>query len=248
MTTIAFDGRYLAADTLGTRSGTPSNRESRKITVAAGFAYAVNGDWGPVVPDLIKWHQDGANPADIPTHGAGSLMVAELSSRRCWIVSGPQMPYLDEEAAPFTGGSGGDIALGAIDAGVNAMEAVRIASKRDISTGGPIDFVDLEWPDKGVQRWDGHMPSSKLPMPVRDTGGMPIRFEDPTARIETDENGEPRIVAHETAHIPQVQRAGVIGKADICSHGYVRVTCSRCIHEVAAAVARVGNAKANGHA
>jgi hypothetical protein len=251
MTTIAFDGRYLAADTQSSRGGIPSNLESRKIIIEGGFAYAVNGEWGPVAFDLIKWHQSGAEPDELPKHGEGSLLVVELSSRRCWVVSGPKMPYLDEEAAPFTGGSGGDIALGAIDAGLNAMEAVRIASKRDLHTNDTIDFVDLDWPNRGVQRWDGGMPTTRCPMPVHDMcektrEAVRDYAQDykrmPLYRVDTDEEGNARVtLAQEVAHVPQVERAGVIGKADICTHGYVRVTCSRCIREVTAAVARVSN-------
>jgi len=272
MTTIAFDGRYLAADTLTHRHNTPSNMLQPKITVEGGFAYAVGGLWCAMVHDLIRWHEKGADPAEMPKADNGSMLVVELSSRRVWCVI-HALPYLDEEGPPFTVGSGGDYALGAIDAGLNAMEAVRIASKRDLHTNDTIDFVDLEWAEKGVQRWDGGMPTTRCPMPVRCTNGMPLRevvamdtekvaacrgsyalgtpcgrchrcvlevAQNPLYRVDTDEEGNNRVtLAQEVAHVPQVERAGVIGKADICMHGYVRVTCSRCIHEVAAAIEAV---------
>lgn len=249
MTTLCFDGRYLAADTLTHRSNTPSNMLQPKITVEGGFAYAAGGMWCAMVPQLIKWHQEGAEPDGLPKAENGTLLIVELSTRRLWCVT-PAVPYLDEEGAPFTAGSGGDIALGAIDAGKTAMEAVRIAAKRDLHTNDIVDFVDLEWADKGVQRWDGTMPSSKFPMPVRDTGGTPIReyvkFADPTARIDADEEGNPRLVAHEAMHLAQSEPVRtVVGASNICKHGYVHRTCSTCVAE---AVAEVRYAKANGHA
>jgi hypothetical protein len=237
MTTLCFDGRYLAADTLSHRSNTPSNMLQPKITIEGGFAYAVGGMWCAMVPQLIKWHQEGAEPDGLPKAENGMLLIVELSTRRLWCVV-PAVPYLDEEGAPFTVGSGGDIALGAIDAGKTAMEAVRIAAKRDLHTNDIIDFVDLEWADKGVQRWDGLMPSSKAP--VRDTSGTPIREY---VHADTDEEGNPRLVAHEALHLAQSERA-----VGICTHGYVRRTCDVCRREVAAAVAEVRHAKANGHA
>lgn len=175
MTTVAFDGRYLAADTMGHRSGVPSNTLTPKIAVRDGFAYAINGSWMPMINVLIEWHRAGAKFNEFPEiKTGGGMMIVELAMRRVWLVSG-EVPAPDEEAAPITAGSGGDIALGALHAGKTAMEAVQIAAKCDIHTNDVIDFVDLEWPAKGVQRWDGHMPSARLPMPVQDDGGLKVR-------------------------------------------------------------------------
>jgi len=207
MTTIAFDGRYLAADTMAHRNGVPSNAESRKIDICEGFAYGVAGEWCTTLGALIVWHRAGAHPDAIPQHGKGGLIIVELSTRRFWMVC-RDMPYLDEERAPFTIGSGSEVALGALHAGVTAMEAVRIAARCDIHTNDTIDFIDLEFPASGVQRWNGSMPSVKLPMPVNDEWSCSIcgRLEwcgpcrRQFGRVDTDEEGNPRGTTVEQFH------------------------------------------------
>jgi ATP-dependent HslUV protease subunit HslV len=46
--------------------------------------------------------------------------------------------------APCAVGSGGDFAIGALDAGLSAEEAVAIAMKRDPGTGGKITVLHLD--------------------------------------------------------------------------------------------------------
>jgi hypothetical protein len=169
MTTIAYDGRYLAADTLAHRHNTPSNLLTPKIDMCEGFAYAVGGCWLPMLGTLIAWHRAGGHPAAFPNLGdlKGGLLVVELATGRLWVASS-ECHWLDEEAAPYTCGSGGDYALAAIDCDRNAMEAVQVASNRDLHTNDVIDFIDLQWPEKGVQRWDGLMPSMRNPMPLNE--------------------------------------------------------------------------------
>ena len=234
MTTIALDGRYLAADTMSHRNGVPSNAESRKIDICEGFAYGAAGEWCTTLGALIAWHRAGAHPDAIPKHGNGGLIIVELSTRRFWVVC-RDMPYLDEERAPFTIGTGSDVALGALHAGVTAMEAVRIAARCDVHTNDTIDFIDLEFPASGVQRWDGSMPSAKLTMPVNEPVAHVEAFidaneqawrdsaerENPLYRVDTDEEGYPRVTL--------VPHAGVIGAADLCAHGFVRRTCWACM-------------------
>lgn len=184
MTTVAYDGRYLSADTLSHRHNTPSNLLQSKIDLLEGFAYAVCGEWLAQFPAMIAWHRAGAIPADFPQSAAdGTMLIVEIATRRLWIVS-TRVRYLDEEAAPFSCGSGGDYALTAMDCDRTAMEAVQLASRRDLHTNDTIDFIDLEWPEKGVQRWEGY-PSMKCPHPVRDDGIATQPFADEFLTINT---------------------------------------------------------------
>lgn len=380
MTTIAFCGRYLAADTMGIRSGNRSEHVGCKIDARDGYAFATGGYWGHYREQLIAWAMCGNGEA-CPGAGVEGAMLMITPQRELFVFT-HEVPFPDPEAAPFALGTGGDIALGAMGAGKTAMEAVQIAARWDIMTGGPIDFIDLERPEKGVQRWDGaEVEERRL---VRCTNGMPLRevvamdtsrdltnwqsdastgklispidatmgagilvsarlrelaecagtrgkhemeprplldlaeladilaglpqrdgaahaheyFEVrahgenygkcllnfrrslrghlagqqgalvwrnrpemgrdtdgvwraycrfavvPSIVEDTDEEGNSRVsLAHELVH---TQHAGsVIGRSDICEHGYVRSTCSRC---VAQAVAKVRDAQANGHA
>ncbi len=166
MTTAAYDGRYLAADTLAHREGVPSNMECRKIDICEGFAYAICGAYAAMLGSIIAWHRAGAKPDDFPQHGDGGVMIIEIATRRVWVVI-KGVPYLDEEAAPLCAGSGRDVALGALWCGMTAMEAVKIAARCDTHTNDTIDFIDLEFPVSGVQRWDGMMPSKVYPMPLQ---------------------------------------------------------------------------------
>jgi hypothetical protein len=167
MTTIAFDGRYLAADTLAHRHNVPSNLLLPKIDMCDGFAYAVSGSWLTMLGALIAWHRAGAQPRDFPNPGElkGGMLVIEMATARMWVMATEGAGYLDEEAAPFTCGSGGDYALAAMDCDRTAMEAVKLASKRDLHTNDIIDFIDIQAPEMGMRRWDGIMPSAAYPMP-----------------------------------------------------------------------------------
>lgn len=167
MTTIAFCGQYLAADTAAHRREVPSNLLAAKIDMCDGFAYGLSGSYLPLMGTLIAWHRAGAVPADFPQFGDGGMMVIELATRRVWVVT-REMPLLDEEAAPFTAGSGGDVALGALKCNRAAMEAVRIASECDTHTNDTIDFIDLWRPEKGVQRWDRFAPIRPPYTPFKD--------------------------------------------------------------------------------
>lgn len=209
MTTIAYDGRYLAADTLGVRSGNRSELPGCKIEVRDGYSFATGGYWGHYRSQLIAWHVAGHDPRSCPGAGVeGAVLV--LSPQRELFVFTHEAPFPDPEVAPFALGTGGDIALGAMGAGLTAMEAVKLAMRWDLKTGGEVDFIDTEWIDKGVQRWDGTMPSARFPMSVN----TPL-----TNDYELKRGLLPAAHGH---------RNGVIGRAEMCDHGYVRATCATC--------------------
>ena len=171
MTTISFDGRYLAADGFTFRSNALVARDKTKITLHEGVAYAMTGaaNW---LAEWIVWAQNGSDPKWTPPHSLGDegsslIRIVPVGNRGliaetcCW-----HLPYWGEDRAPTAWGSGMDFAIGAMDAGANAMEAVRIASARNTTTGGTIRFVDFEFYDRGVQVWDGAMPTTRFPMPL----------------------------------------------------------------------------------
>lgn len=314
MTTITYDGRYLAADTLGVRGGNRSEQPSCKIAVQDGYAFATGGTWGHFRPQLMAWaliHLRDAEPEwrGCPAKDVEGAMLV-VTPMRGLLVFTDQAPYPDPEAWPFAIGTGGDIALGAMGAGVTAMEAVKLAMRWDLKTGGEVDFIDTEWLDKCVQRWDGVMPSAKFPMPVndgviRDTHGTPIRdyvkfeadepvdtftFDASVDLTDWKDGGTTGTMEFETVEIPKPKvragafvcrgsymlgtacrqcercvaewqrmqkrgqdddfavlllpkgyelkrgllpaahghRNGVIGRAEMCDHGYVRATCATC--------------------
>jgi len=228
MTTIAFDGRYLAADTLGVRGGNRSEQPSCKIAVQDGYAFAFGGTWGHFRQRLMAWALAAFRDADAPEWRFcpakdmdGALLV--VTPMRGLLVFTHEAPYPDPEAWPFAIGTGGDIALGAMGAGLTAMEAVAIAARWDLKTGGRIDFIDLEHIDEGVQRWDGGMP------PLND-GQVDCLYAlndiEPCGECwRCRQEAEERRVVRCTNGMPLRE---VIGRAEMCDHGYVRATCATC--------------------
>lgn len=238
MTTIAYDGQYLAADTQVQRNGNRSNIKCRKLAIQGGFAYGVNGDWHPVLDDLIEWHQHmGARPNDLPKHGGGSLTIVEAATGRAWAVAGPQMPYLDEEGAPWGCGSGGDIALGAMIQGGTAMEAVAAAMRYDTGTSGDVEFIDLRNLGAGVQTWNWVMPSSKQLAPLYD-GTQDIR-----------QVPDPQPVTIHKPRAPEKSASGANKWADACSGRLVLGTgcgaCLRCNREWYAVLRQIDQSQQN---
>jgi len=61
-----------------------------------------------------------------------------------WQASSELPGLLQEGGFPFAIGSGSEFALGAMHAGATPLEAIRIASKLDIYTGGPLDVLWVE--------------------------------------------------------------------------------------------------------
>jgi hypothetical protein len=168
MTTIAWDGRYLAADTRHCTGGTPSGEAPKLHWGNGGIVYASSGPaaWKQA---WVDWCKAGADPnGDLPVTGLeghqGGFIRLDTSARVCEMLDF-RLPYFTVAPAVWAWGSGADYALGALAAGATAMEAVRAAIRWDVNSGGDIDFVDIEWPDKAVQRWDGVMPSAEHPMP-----------------------------------------------------------------------------------
>lgn len=290
MTTIAYDGRYLAADTLMVRGGNRSEQPLCKLVARDGFAYAFGGQWWAIAKELIARGRRLPDPKGLE----GVMVTVQASSRQASVITS-DVPYPDLEAAPIGFGTGGDIALGAMGAGLTAMEAVAIAARWDLKTGGRIDFIDLEHIDKGVQRWDDVMLSAKFPMPVN----VPLEADEPVDTFTFDasvdltdwkDDGTTGTMEFETVEIPKPKvragafvcrgsymlgtacrqcercvaewqrmqkrgqdddfavlllpkgyelkrgllpaahghRNGVIGRAEMCDHGYVRATCATC--------------------
>lgn len=149
MTTIATDGRSIAADGLVVLGSEVVSRDAKKLQVVD---YERSGRHGPPVvygiagpiamfSALIAWHESGADPRGVPPGELDwSLVVArrglvQLYSRAC-----PWPQKLGPNAAV---GSGEDLALGAMLAGASPREAVAIAAGVDIRSGGAIQVIDL---------------------------------------------------------------------------------------------------------
>lgn len=141
MTTIACDGKSMAGDGAAFVRGTRISWDSVKVCLMPGGV--LMGSCGSDV-DLTKfkrWLESGAH-MEPPTleEEFGALLLDP--SGRVEIVSSSCIGQ--EAKAPIAIGSGMDLAIGAMDAGLSAEAAVEIASRRDPHTGGKITVLHLE--------------------------------------------------------------------------------------------------------
>lgn len=141
MTTIAWRDGVLAADGRVTYGGslilTDSCKKIRRLS--DGSLFALCGD--PVLEErLIEWLENCEEGESLPPHGKDftAILVDPDGALSTYEGSGDRfMPMYDGFAA-F--GSGMDFAYGAMEAGATAEEAVKAASRRNVSTGGDIQI------------------------------------------------------------------------------------------------------------
>ena len=140
MTTIAWDGRTLAADRRTTWGTTPVDGATRKIFVAhhprgrllvgcSGIAEETNAVW------LWMTGQTDREPTVTDIR-----IMAVDEQGRVFVGSKPGM-WSAIGRRPWAIGSGCDYALGAMAAGADARQAVRIASRLDNGTGPDVDVL-----------------------------------------------------------------------------------------------------------
>lgn len=142
MTTIAWDGKTLAVDSFGTRGNTIVSQRTKKLFVDVGpfKAVAFSGTFQDCQP-LLKWIKEGG---DNPSLGESFNIVCISKKGKCITLHDGDSLFFVEEEGLWTSGSGQNIALGALDAGATAIEAVKIACKRDIYTGGKVQSYTFE--------------------------------------------------------------------------------------------------------
>jgi hypothetical protein len=168
MTTIAITDTHVAADSRSTDNDCVINWEGRKTFARAGRIFAHAGAAALLEP-LAKWIEGGAAPAERPELGredvGWTLIVIDREGVSLYT---SEFPYPCKIKPPYTIGSGGPVAMGALLAGATAEQAARIACKVDVHSGEPIQVIDIQqalglrepslqvakaaWPINGAQR------------------------------------------------------------------------------------------------
>lgn len=149
MTTIATDGRTVAADSLITNGRSCVELYNQpKIYHEADRVFAASGDIYMVEP-MIRWYLKSPKCPDVkafPTHRTED-------SCQIWIFEDGQLyeitsnfPHKLQIQAPTAMGSGHHYARGAMVLGHSPAEAVWAASVWDPGTGG--DIVSFELPER----------------------------------------------------------------------------------------------------
>lgn len=144
MTTVAWDGKTLAADKKTVWGGIIPAGGVTKITPldTKNYGRVLFGASGavPDIQKLVRWLTEGG---ELPKFGKGCDAIFVNKKKQCW--------WIDEQGEPvlvrlkkWATGSGMDFALGAMFAGATAKEAVQIAAKLDINTGKGVDTIEFE--------------------------------------------------------------------------------------------------------
>lgn len=134
VTTIAFDGQIMAADTQGTSDdGVIEQHNYRKLYECTDHIIGMAGDFGQQ-QRFLEWLTDcGPMPVFSEMDRFSALVYCRKDQ---------SIHYYDrqlkkiEVGAKTAIGTGGKFALGAMLAGKNAIEAVDIAKKLDVWSGG----------------------------------------------------------------------------------------------------------------
>jgi ATP-dependent protease HslVU (ClpYQ) peptidase subunit len=141
MTTIAWDGKTVAADGLGTCGQYALPGNFKKIIQKNGIVFAGTGTLVLLKP-MIKWYFEGADPKECPCSGKDEFTLLVFRNGKV-LYYRTETPYAAEFAAPDAWGSGAEFAIGAMHAGADARRAVEIAAICNTHTGRDIISVDL---------------------------------------------------------------------------------------------------------
>ncbi len=137
MTTIAWDGKTLAVDSKSCMGSIVESTSAKKLYLNVGEykAVAVTGELLEAL-DVIDWLK-GDKLGKFPKGEEGALVcVDKKGDLYTYHIHGTGRP--EKRKGVFSEGSGWAVALGALDCGSTAVEAVKIAAKRCVYTGGKI--------------------------------------------------------------------------------------------------------------
>ena len=135
MTTIATDGKSVAADGLGTVNNLVVERAGEKVRkLRDGSLLGVAGD-AFALDQIADWLEAGAVPADRPEGLKVDVLLIRPGGSALMCGNSLRLTACD---LPYAIGSGGDLAMGAMAAGKSPAEAVEIAARYDINTGGRV--------------------------------------------------------------------------------------------------------------
>lgn len=137
MTTIAFDGKSLCADTRSTAGGFPYAL-IKAYQLKDGRLYAGTGS-AEESKAVQLWLESGGEKPTVKDY-VGIVVGADGS---IWRYEDKLVPF--QVTAPFHAiGSGRDYAIAAMHMGKTAREAVELACLYDVYTGGPITELTLD--------------------------------------------------------------------------------------------------------
>lgn len=136
MTTIASDGRSIAADRLITSSEQLLGETTKVYTAKDGSFFASAGNASDC--DCYEAWKKGTLK-ERPDIECDSFEAMILRKNKVYLVDKNLIEI--EVFTPQAIGSGGNLALGAMLAGATPQEAIEFAAERDLFTGGGVDVL-----------------------------------------------------------------------------------------------------------
>lgn len=140
MTTIATDGRTMAGDGRATRGSLVSFGEAVKVFRLSDGSLLGGAGQADQVHDMREWLDKGGCGKRPKTPDVAMLHL--WANGECWA-------HYNNCSATQTGlptavGSGDHLAIGAMEAGATPEQAVQIAARRDVNSGGTITVLHLQ--------------------------------------------------------------------------------------------------------
>lgn len=137
MTTIAYDGYTLACD--GRVVGHTIDSDNFKKIIKVGDVYAGAAGDLRSVSNFFDWVKKGCVDYFETEDSFGGVLI-KGNKTIVFDTKGSELSI----KPPFADGSGGELALGAMLAGATAIQAVKIACKKDPRSGGRIFHYDIK--------------------------------------------------------------------------------------------------------
>ena len=138
MTTLAFDGKILAADTLVTADGMAFGHAKKIFKLKDGRYFAFCGSFALELA-IIEWLNGGEVPSILDQEGLGGIVIDKDGKAYEFNRSFRLYPA----CIPWAGGSGEQIAMTAMKCGKTAVQAVKVACSLDIHSREPINSVRI---------------------------------------------------------------------------------------------------------
>jgi ATP-dependent protease HslVU (ClpYQ) peptidase subunit len=148
MTTIIYKDGTVAFDSLVTRGNARAGIDSNKarkfkfgtyefIIGAAGIAVTCE--------KLFAWAETNFDPEKKPQEESLDNLDAFIidNKNKLRLMNGNFVSF-EIKSKTFAVGSGSDFALGAMEAGASAIEALKVAIKYDTNSGGPIRQLNFK--------------------------------------------------------------------------------------------------------
>lgn len=142
MTTIAYDGKRLVTDSRLTRGNTITTNNCKKLFTNIGDYKAI-ATFGSQVY-IRRFINNISKGLDTTSGDYGAIMITQKNE--VFLVDmeeGYEERLEFDPDQPAAWGSGCDHALAAMYAGATAVEAVEIAIRMDIYSGGELQIVEL---------------------------------------------------------------------------------------------------------